>query len=111
MDMLLRHTVVLWISLGFLSSLEIFEECSSNNFPVTCEFVFRNVCFEFVDESQTWSQASSSCVKQGGQLLKKITSPIKNFVENLTSKRNISMFTWWLGEGVLENYHQPGTSE
>lgn len=65
-----------------------------------CEFVFRHTCFEFVWESTTWSQADNSCEMRGGELLKATTSPLKILLENITSDRNISRFTWWLGEQV-----------
>lgn len=105
--MLLRTTVILWISVGFLSLPEKSEACPGNNSPALCEFVFRNVCFEFVGGSKTWSQARSSCEKRGGELLKVMNSPIEVFLKNITREGNTSNFTWWLGEGVQGKYQEP----
>lgn len=69
-----------------------------------CEFIFRNVCFEFVWESKTWSQAGDSCDRRGGKLLKVITSPMKIMLKSITVNRNISKFTWWLGTGIMHLY-------
>lgn len=111
MDMLLQTAVFLWISVGFLCSPEKSDACLGKNFPKLCEFVFRNVRFEFVGESNTWSQARSSCGERGGELLKMMNSPIKMFLMNITSERNISNLTWWLGEGVPGKYQGPAISE
>lgn len=110
MELLLRAAVFLWISFGFLYLLEKSEACPGNNFSMMCEFMFRNVCYEFVGESQTWSQARSSCGKRGGELLTLMNSPVMNFLTK-TSKRNLSNFTWWLGEGVQGDYQGPVISE
>ncbi len=111
--MLLRISVFLWISFGFLplGQSEKSKACSKNDFPSMCEFVFRNVCFEFVGSSKTWSQARSSCEKRGGELLKVLNSPIKIFLKNITEGNNISNFTWWLGSGAEEKYPGPEISE
>lgn len=101
MDTLFRF-VFLWISFGILVSQERFEACSNKNFPDVCKFVFKNICFEFVWESKPWSQAGNSCEMRGGKLLNVITSPMKIMLENITRDRNISNFSWWLGEGVLK---------
>lgn len=97
--MLLRTAVFLWISVGFLSSPKKSEAGLSDDHTVY-EFVFRDVCLEFVCESKTWSQARISCEKRGGKLLKMMTGPIKTFLKNVNRHRNINNFTWWLGEGV-----------
>lgn len=99
MDTFLRFGF-LWISVGILFSQERSEACSGRSLPDMCEFVFRHTCFEFVWESTTWSQADNSCEMRGGELLKATTSPLKILLENITSDRNISRFTWWLGEQV-----------
>ncbi|CAK6973388.1 polycystic kidney disease protein 1-like 2 [Scomber scombrus] len=108
MDQLLRTSVFLWIVVGFLSLPETSESYLGNENPSLCKFVFRNVCFEFVREWKTWSQARSSCEKRGGELLRVINGPIKIYLKNITRERNTSNFTWWLGEGVQEKY-QEGT--
>ncbi|KAF3686523.1 Polycystic kidney disease protein 1-like 2 PC1-like 2 protein Polycystin-1L2 Precursor [Channa argus] len=95
--MLLLNAVFLWISGGLVFLTEKSEPCRGNDFSATCDFVFRNVCFEFVEDLKTWSQARSSCENQGGELLKMINSPVKKFLKNVTREGNI---TWWLGEGV-----------
>ncbi|XP_051236275.1 polycystic kidney disease protein 1-like 2 [Dicentrarchus labrax] len=107
MDMFFRNAVFLWISVGFLSLPEKSEACPSNDLPVHCEFVFRNVCFEFVRGSKTWSQARSSCEQRGGELLKVMNTPIKILLKNITRERSISNFTWWLGERVPGKYQGP----
>ncbi|XP_038557671.1 polycystic kidney disease protein 1-like 2 isoform X2 [Micropterus salmoides] len=107
MGMLLQIAVFFWISVGFLSFPEKSEACSGNNSPALCEFVFKNVCYEFVGGSKTWSQAESSCEKQGGELLKAMTIPIKIFLKNINGERNTSNFTWWLGKGVQGLYQGP----
>ncbi|XP_056234655.1 polycystic kidney disease protein 1-like 2 isoform X1 [Seriola aureovittata] len=98
MDLLLRTSVFFWISAGFLPLPEMSEACPGNDFPALCDLVFRNVCFEFVEESKSWFQARSSCEKRGGDLLEVMNSPTKGFLNNITRERN--NFTWWLGEGV-----------
>nr|XP_046245454.1 polycystic kidney disease protein 1-like 2 [Scatophagus argus] len=109
MDMLLRTAIFLWIfSVGFLFFPEKSEACPGNDLPMLCEFVFRNICFEFVEGSDTWSQARSSCEKRGGELLKVMNSPIKIFLKNITRART-SNFTWWLGERVQETYQGPAS--
>lgn len=75
------------------------------------EFVFRNICFEFVWASKTWSQADDGCEMRGGELLKVISSPVKIMLENINGDRNISNFSWWLGEGVLESDQGTGVGE
>uniref|UniRef100_A0A665TT08 C-type lectin domain-containing protein n=1 Tax=Echeneis naucrates TaxID=173247 RepID=A0A665TT08_ECHNA len=70
--MLFRASVFLWVSAGFLSLPETSEACPSDDFPVPCHLVFRNVCFDFVEESKTWFKARSSCERRGGELLKVI---------------------------------------
>ncbi|XP_042266749.1 polycystic kidney disease protein 1-like 2 [Thunnus maccoyii] len=107
MELLLRTSVFLWIVVGFLSLSETSESCSDNDDLSLCEFVIGNVCFELVRGSKTWSQARSSCEKRGGELLRVINSPIKIYLKNITRERNISNFTWWLGEGVREKYQEP----
>lgn len=108
---MLRYFVFLWISFGFLYSLGNSEVCQGKNLPMMYEFVFKNVCFEFVGESKNWSQARSSCGERGGELLNTMNNPIKSFLKNITSKRNISNRTWWLGEGVPGKYEGPTESE
>lgn len=104
--MLLPTSVFLWISVGFLSLPEKSEACSGNDFPALCEFVFRNVCFEFVGGSETWYQARSSCKKRGGELLKVMDSPVKIYLKNITRARNTSNLTWWLGTWVKEEHQE-----
>ncbi|KAF7212109.1 transcript variant X2 [Nothobranchius furzeri] len=94
----LQSFIFLWISAGNLPSSANSE--TSNNLTVPCEFVSKDVCLEFVEESQTWSQASSSCEAKGGKLLKVLNSPIKMYLNNFTREKNTSTFTWWLGERV-----------
>lgn len=100
-------SVLLWISAGFLSLPYMSEPCQGNDFPTICGFVYRNVCFEFVEDSKTWSQARDSCENQGGKLLKVMNSHIKNVLKNVSIEGN-SNFTWWLGEEVQE---EPAISE
>ncbi|XP_031179990.1 polycystic kidney disease protein 1-like 2 [Sander lucioperca] len=107
MGMLLRTSVFLWISVGFLSLPEKSEACTGNYSLARCEFVFRNVCFEFVGGSKTWFQARGSCEKRGGELLKVMNSPIKMFLKNITREGNTGNFSWWLGEGVQGQYQEP----
>lgn len=109
--MLLRAAVFLLISAGFLFLPEKSEACPGNGVPALCEFAFRNVCFEFVGGAQSWSEARSCCEKRGGQLLKLINSPIQIFLKNITRARNISNFTWWLGEVVEVENQGPAISE
>ncbi|XP_032363993.1 polycystic kidney disease protein 1-like 2 [Etheostoma spectabile] len=107
MGMLLLTSVFLWISVGFLSLPEKSEACTGNYSLAHCEFVFRNVCFEFVGGSKTWSQARSSCEKRGGELLKVMNSPIKMFLKNITREKNTGNLTWWLGEEVQRQKQEP----
>uniref|UniRef100_A0A3Q3E9F7 C-type lectin domain-containing protein n=1 Tax=Labrus bergylta TaxID=56723 RepID=A0A3Q3E9F7_9LABR len=100
MDLFLRTSVFLLISIGFLSLSGKSEACPGNGFPALCEFVFRNVCFDFVGGSNTWSKAKSSCEHRGGELLQMLNKPNKIFLKNIQSKRNFSSFTFWLGKGV-----------
>ncbi|XP_034437184.1 polycystic kidney disease protein 1-like 2 [Hippoglossus hippoglossus] len=100
MDTLLRTSVFLWISAGFLLSPVESGACCSDDLPARCDLVFREACFEFVEELKTWSQARSSCEKRGGELLREMNSPIKVLLKNITRQGNTSNFTWWLGEGV-----------
>lgn len=100
MDVLLRTAVVLWISAGFLPFSEKSEACTGNDLPAPCDLVFRNVCLELEEESETWSQARSRCEERGGELLKVMNGPIKLLLKNISKERNTSNFTWWLGEGV-----------
>ncbi|KAF1392766.1 hypothetical protein PFLUV_G00031470 [Perca fluviatilis] len=107
MGMLLQTSVFLWISVGFLSLPKKSDAYTGNYSLVRCEFVFRNVCFEFFGGSKTWSQARSSCEKRGGELLKVMNSPIKMFLKNITREGNTGNFTWWLGKGVQGQYQEP----
>ncbi|XP_053279260.1 polycystic kidney disease protein 1-like 2 [Pleuronectes platessa] len=100
MDILLRASVFLWISAGFLLSPVESGACCSEDFTARCDLVLREVCFEFVEELKTWSQARSSCEKRGGELLKEMNSPFEVLLKNITRQRNTSNFTWWLGEVV-----------
>lgn len=113
MDTFLRFGF-LWISVGILFSQERSEACSGRSLPDACEFIFRNTCFEFVWESATWSQADNSCETRGGELLKVTTNPLKIILKNISSDRNISRFTWWLGEQVqgtaVGEYHRKTVS-
>ncbi|XP_058485936.1 polycystin-1-like protein 2 [Solea solea] len=97
MDMLLHTSVFLWISVGFLLAP---QGSGANALSSQCDLVFRNVCYEFVEESRNWSQARSDCEKRGGELLRVMNSPVKLFLKNATKQRNTSNWTWWLGEGV-----------
>ncbi|XP_076739560.1 polycystin-1-like protein 2 [Maylandia zebra] len=104
MDTVLRTAVFVWISAGFLCVAERTENCPGNNFTANCEFVFRNVCFEFVGEPKTYSQARSSCEKQGGELLKVMNNPTKIFLYNITQDWNTNFnHTWWLEKTVGED--------
>lgn len=100
--MLLWTSVLLWISAGFLSLPDKSEPCQGNDFTTICGFVYRNVCFEFVEDLKTWSQARDSCENQGGKLLTVKNGPIKNVLNNISIKANNSNSTWWLGEEVQE---------
>nr|XP_040021045.1 polycystic kidney disease protein 1-like 2 [Gasterosteus aculeatus aculeatus] len=107
MGMLLRPSVFLWISVGFLSLPRTSEACGGTDFPEGCKFVIRNACFEFVAGSETWSQARSSCEKRGGELLKVMNTEIKLFLKNITRGRNTNHFSWWLADGVQGQYQVP----
>ncbi|XP_075325325.1 uncharacterized protein pkd1l3 [Odontesthes bonariensis] len=107
MDMLLRTSIFLWISAGCLSLLDKSEASPNNGLPAICNFVSRNVCLEFVEESRTWSQAKSSCEKKGGKLLKVLNNPIKIFLSSITRESNTSNFTWWTGETIHVDYQEP----
>ncbi|GLD47389.1 polycystic kidney disease protein 1-like 2 isoform X1 [Lates japonicus] len=87
-------------SAGFLSLTEKSQACPGNDFTAPCDLIFENACFDFVEESKTWSQARSSCEQRGGELLKVTNSQIKNLLKNISRERNTSNFTWWLGDGV-----------
>ncbi|GAA6233594.1 polycystic kidney disease protein 1-like 2 isoform X2 [Lates japonicus] len=100
MDILLQTSVFLWILAGFLSLTEKSQACPGNDFTAPCDLIFENACFDFVEESKTWSQARSSCEQRGGELLKVTNSQIKNLLKNISRERNTSNFTWWLGDGV-----------
>lgn len=107
--MLLQTTVFLWISVGTLCTLGESDACQSNGFAprLRCEFPFRDVCFDFVGESRTWTEARSSCERRGGELLSRMSSPVEAFLRNITSERVTGNFTWWLGR----DEPQPGISE
>lgn len=109
--MLLQTGVFLGISVGLLCTLVKSEACQGKNFPTRCELIHRNVCFDFVGESKTWSQARSSCGERGGVLLRLMSTPIKIFLKNIISERNISNFSWWLGKDVQERKLRPAISE
>lgn len=98
--MLLQTGVFLGISVGLLCTLMKSEASQGKNFPMRCELIHRNVCFDFVGESKTWSQARSSCGERGGVLLRLMSTPIKIFLKNIISERNVSNFSWWLGKNV-----------
>ncbi|XP_040889158.1 polycystic kidney disease protein 1-like 2 [Toxotes jaculatrix] len=104
MEVFLRTFVFCWISAGFLHLPQKSEASPGNDFSGRCDLVFGNVCFEFVEEPKTWSQAMSSCEKRGGKLLNVINSSIKIFLKDITRDRNTSNFSWWLGEGVQGEY-------
>ncbi|KAM9408281.1 polycystin-1-like protein 2 [Pholidichthys leucotaenia] len=59
-----------------------------------------DVCFEFVVEPKTWSQANNSCETHGGELLNLMDNLTKTFLNNVTREENTGNFTWWIGEGV-----------
>lgn len=109
--MLLQTGVFLGISVGLLCTLVKSEACQGKNFPMRCELIYRNVCLDFVGESKTWSQARSSCGERGGVLLRLMSTPMKTFLKNIISERNISNFTWWLGKDVQGRNLQPAISE
>ncbi|XP_017296730.1 polycystic kidney disease protein 1-like 2 [Kryptolebias marmoratus] len=101
MDMSLQTFIFMWITVGCLSQPENSE--TSNNLPVHCDFVSKNVCLKFVEESKTWDQASSSCAKKGGKLLKVLSNSVKIYLSNITRENNTSNLTWWMGERVHVN--------
>nr|XP_033488033.1 polycystic kidney disease protein 1-like 2 [Epinephelus lanceolatus] len=106
MAVLLRTCVFLWISAGFLSLSEISETCTDyNDCPAPC--TFKNVRFEFLRVSKTWSQARSCCERRGGELLRVMNSQIKMFLSNITREKSTSNCTWWLGKGVHEQDQDP----
>lgn len=111
MGTLLQTSVFFCLSVGFLFLPENSDAFTGNDLSVQCQFVFRNVCFEFVRGSETWSQARSSCANRGGDLLKVVNSPIQMFLKNISREGNTSNFTWWLGEGVQGQHQEPTTSE
>lgn len=112
MDTVLRTAVFVWISAGFLCVAGRTENCPRNNFTAKCEFVFRNVCFEFVGEPKTYSQARSSCEKQGGELLKGMNNPTKIFLDNITRDWNTNFnHTWWLEKTVGRDNWKSTNSE
>uniref|UniRef100_A0A3Q0RCA2 C-type lectin domain-containing protein n=1 Tax=Amphilophus citrinellus TaxID=61819 RepID=A0A3Q0RCA2_AMPCI len=112
MDMLLRIFVFLCISVGFLFVPGRSEACPRNTFTAGCEFVFGNVCLEFVEELKTWSQARSSCEKQGGELLMVKNSSVQVFLKNITREWKTSFnHTWWLGETVGEDNQKSTISD
>ncbi|XP_029950415.1 polycystic kidney disease protein 1-like 2 [Salarias fasciatus] len=94
----LQTSLFLWISAGLLFVPETTVGCP--DFSTRCEFKLEDVCFEFIRDLKTWSQAKSSCEMQGGELLKVTNEPIKVFLNNISSKKNTSNFTWWLGEDI-----------
>ncbi|KAM6943581.1 uncharacterized protein pkd1l3 [Xenentodon cancila] len=98
MTMLLHISFFLWISVTCSSIPEKSEASLSGDLPAWCEFVSRNVCFEFVRNPEIWSQARSTCEEKGGKLLKVLDSSVKFFMGSMTRERNTSNFTWWMGE-------------
>ncbi|XP_032415639.1 polycystic kidney disease protein 1-like 2 [Xiphophorus hellerii] len=108
--MLLQTFVLLWISYGRLSLTEKCETCPDGNLTASCEFVWQNVCLEFVEESETWYQARSSCKERGGKLLNVLNSPIQMFLSNITREKNTSSFTWWVEKGVQAHHRDPSPS-
>lgn len=109
--MLLQTFVLLWISYGRLSLTEKCETCPDGNLTASCDFVWQNVCLEFVEESETWYQARSSCKERGGKLLNVLNSPIQMFLSNITREKNTSSFTWWVEKGVQAHHRDPSPSE
>ncbi|XP_028999726.1 polycystic kidney disease protein 1-like 2 [Betta splendens] len=93
-------SVLLWTLAGFLSLPDKSEPCRGNGLSMACDFIFRNVCFEFVDDSKPWSQARDSCESRGGKLLEAMSSPVKNLMKNITRGNKNIIVTWWLGEEV-----------
>lgn len=110
-DMLLQTTVFLGISVGILCALEKSDACQSNSLRLRCEFLYNNVCFDFVGELNTWTKARSSCERRGGLLLNNMSSPMKTFLRNITSERSTGNFTWWLGGDGQGDGPQPAISE
>ncbi|CAG5857105.1 unnamed protein product [Menidia menidia] len=106
MDMLLQTSIFLWILAGCLSLPGRSETWPNNNLSAVCNFVSRNVCLEFVEESKTWSGAESSCEKKGGKLLKELNL-IKIFLSKITRGRNSSNISFWMGERVQVEYREP----
>lgn len=109
--MLLHTTVFLWISAGILCTLENLDACQSNSLRSRCEFLYKNVCFDFVGELKTWTKARSSCGRQGGELLSIMSSPTKAFLRNITNERITGNFSWWLGGDVEGNGPRSAISE
>ncbi|XP_061598114.1 polycystin-1-like protein 2 isoform X2 [Cololabis saira] len=106
MTMLLQISVFLWISVECSSVPQKSEASLSSNLPAWCEFVSRNVCFEFVRNPKTWCQARSSCEEKGGKLLEVLDNSDQFFMGSMTRESNTSNFTWWMGErGQIDNGH------
>lgn len=111
MDLLIRTCLFLWIAVGYLSMAS--EPCKDDEdktkySSVVAHFkhVFRNVCFEFAEGHETWSQARGACTQRGGELLKVMNCPVKKFLQNFTKERNTANHTWWVGEGLLGEYQE-----
>ncbi|XP_054900721.1 polycystic kidney disease protein 1-like 2 [Poeciliopsis prolifica] len=108
--MLLQTIILLWISYGRLSLTEKCETCPYGNLTASCEFVWQNVCLEFVEESKTWNQARSSCEERGGKLLNVLNNSIQMFLSNITREKNTRNFTWWVEKGVQAHHRDPSPS-
>ncbi|KAK5617940.1 hypothetical protein CRENBAI_024468 [Crenichthys baileyi] len=106
-DMLFQAFILLWISAGCLSLTEKCDTCPGDNLTATCQFVWRNVCLEFVEELKTWYQARNSCEESGGKLLDVLNRPIQMFLSDITREKNTSSFTWWVEKGVQAHHRDP----
>ncbi|XP_029937961.1 polycystic kidney disease protein 1-like 2 [Myripristis murdjan] len=91
-------------SISFIDIKEGTRCCDSTT---QCKYVFRNVCYEFVEGSESWFEARGACEKRGGELLKLMSRPVKSFLENITVGTNTANLTWWLAEEALGEHEEP----
>lgn len=70
-----------------------------------------DICYEFVEESQTWFQAKRGCRGEGGDLLQTMDSSVKHFLTSISGEIDPPDLTWWLGEAILGEQQDLGLGE
>lgn len=113
MDLFIRASLFLWISVGIVStaSTACSEEDADNTTSMKFKHVFENMAYEFSQKPKSWYQAQESCKERGGKLLMTLNCKIKSFLEDFSNERHTKKLTWWVATGVLGQYQGPVIGE